>query len=101
MSDIGHEDAAVEAAEAAAAEAAAAATAAVISAAYVDAGSINKWSKNGFGNPVEKQSGKFSKDESELVRKAVEDYCVAKQVSSTLRFRSLVLDCTVLCTGSK
>ncbi|EEC45970.1 predicted protein [Phaeodactylum tricornutum CCAP 1055/1] len=42
----------------------------------------NKWSKNGFGAEVEKQSGKFSKDESELVRKSVEEFCAAKQIST-------------------
>ena len=42
----------------------------------------NKWSKNGYGNPVQKQSGKFSREESELVRKAVKDYCAAKQIST-------------------
>eukprot|EP00977_Amphora_coffeiformis_P018652 scaffold6634_cov158-Amphora_coffeaeformis.AAC.10 len=42
----------------------------------------NKWSKNGYGNPVQKQTGKFSREESELVRKAVKDYCAAKQIST-------------------
>jgi predicted site-specific integrase-resolvase len=42
----------------------------------------NKWSKNGFGAPVEKQSGKFSKEESEMVRKAIEEFCAAKQIST-------------------
>lgn len=42
----------------------------------------NKWSKNGFGAPVNKQSGKFTKQESELVRKSVEEYCAAKQIST-------------------
>jgi Myb-like DNA-binding domain len=46
------------------------------------AAAANKWSKNGFGAPVLKQSGKFSKDESECVRKSVEDYCAAKQIST-------------------
>jgi hypothetical protein len=41
-----------------------------------------KWSKNGFGEGVNKQqTGKFTKEESELVRKAVEDFCAMKQVS--------------------
>lgn len=43
--------------------------------------SNNKWSKNGYGAPVEKQSGKFGKDESETVRRAIEEYCNAKQIS--------------------
>ena len=42
----------------------------------------NKWSKNGYGNPVHKQSGKFSREESELVRKSVKEYCAAKQIST-------------------
>jgi hypothetical protein len=41
----------------------------------------NKWSKNGYGEGVSKQGGKFSKDESEIVRKAVEEYCAVKQIS--------------------
>ena len=42
----------------------------------------NKWSKNGFGAPVAtKQSGKFTKSESEMVRKAIEEFCSAKQIS--------------------
>jgi Myb-like DNA-binding domain len=41
----------------------------------------NKWSKNGYGASVEKQTGKFNKEESELVRNAIEEYCNAKQIS--------------------
>jgi len=42
----------------------------------------NKWSKNGFGAPVPtKQSGKFTKDESDIVRKAIEEFCVSKQIT--------------------
>ena len=41
----------------------------------------NKWSKNGFGLSVSKQTGKFSKEESETVRAAIEEYCNAKQIS--------------------
>jgi Myb-like DNA-binding domain len=41
----------------------------------------NKWSKNGYGAPVDKQTGKFSKEESELVKTAIEEYCAAKQIS--------------------
>jgi len=44
--------------------------------------SVNKWFKNGYGHNVNKQTGKFSKEESELVRKAVEEYCSAKQIST-------------------
>ena len=43
---------------------------------------FNKWNKNGFGVPVVKQSGKFSKEESDLVRKSVEEFCAAKQIST-------------------
>jgi hypothetical protein len=44
--------------------------------------SDNKWSKNGFGQGVTRQlTGKFSKEESEIVRKAVEDFCSMKQIS--------------------
>ena len=42
----------------------------------------SKWSKNGYGEGVPRQkTGKFSKEESEIVRKAVEDYCALKQIS--------------------
>jgi Myb-like DNA-binding domain len=43
----------------------------------------NKWNKNGFGAVVQKQSGKFSRAESELVRRAVEEYCHAKQIPTS------------------
>ena len=44
--------------------------------------SDNKWSKNGYGEGVTRQqTGKFSKEESEVVRKAVEDFCAVKQIS--------------------
>lgn len=42
----------------------------------------NKWSKNGYGAPVAtKQSGKFTKAESALVQKSIEEFCTAKQIS--------------------
>jgi Myb-like DNA-binding domain len=41
----------------------------------------NKWSKNGYGAPVDKTSGKFSKDESELVKKSIEEFCNARQIT--------------------
>jgi hypothetical protein len=47
-----------------------------------DAAANSKWSRNGFGAAVPKQVGKFSKQESEGVRKAVEEYCAAKQIST-------------------
>jgi hypothetical protein len=42
----------------------------------------NKWSKNGFGEPVTRDVGKFSREESETVRSAVEEYCAMKQIST-------------------
>lgn len=42
----------------------------------------NKWSKNGYGNPVRKQTGKFSPEETEIVRKSVKEFCAAKQIST-------------------
>lgn len=43
---------------------------------------MNKWSKNGFGAPVAaKQSGKFSKAESEKVRKAIAEFCDVRQIT--------------------
>ena len=42
----------------------------------------NKWSKNGFGEPVSRDVGKFSREESETIRNAVEEYCAAKQIST-------------------
>ena len=43
----------------------------------------NKWAKNGFGDNVPKRTagGKFTKEESELVRNAVHEFCAAKQIS--------------------
>ena len=40
-----------------------------------------KWSKNGFGAPVDITSGKFSKEESEQVKNAIEEFCNAKQIT--------------------
>lgn len=42
----------------------------------------NKWSKNGFGDPVVRDIGKFTREESEAVRRAVEEYCAVKQIST-------------------
>lgn len=42
----------------------------------------NKWSKNGFGEPCASQGGKFSKEESETVRRAVEEYCALKGITT-------------------
>jgi hypothetical protein len=43
----------------------------------------NKWSKNGFGAnvPSSKQTGKFTKAESEIIRQSIEQFCAAKQIS--------------------
>lgn len=49
----------------------------------IDSSTTNKWSKNGFGNPVPKQSGKFSREESEQVRKAVEEFCASKDIPTS------------------
>jgi hypothetical protein len=51
-------------------------------AAAVSATPNSKWSKNGYGQQVRKQSGKFSAEETELVRKAVTEFCAAKQIST-------------------
>jgi hypothetical protein len=40
----------------------------------------NKWAKNGFGS-TRQQTGKFSKEESTILRRAVEDFCAMKQIS--------------------
>jgi hypothetical protein len=42
----------------------------------------NKWSKNGFGDPVVRDIGRFSREESETVRRAVEEYCAVKEIST-------------------
>lgn len=39
-------------------------------------------SKNGYGAPVNKQTGKFTKQESEVVKKAIAIYCSAKGIST-------------------
>ena len=38
-----------------------------------------KWARNALGNNRQR-TGKFSREESEIVRKAVEEYCAMKQV---------------------
>lgn len=43
----------------------------------------NKWSKNGFGEPCPRSGGKFSRDETETVRRAVEEYCALKNISTS------------------
>jgi len=50
-----------------------------------EAGAVNanKWSKNGYGAPVNRQSGKFTREESELVQIAIKEYCAAKQIDTT------------------
>lgn len=48
-----------------------------------DLNANNKWSKNGYGEPCARSGGKFSREESELVRRAVEEYCSIKQISTS------------------
>lgn len=43
---------------------------------------INKWARNGFGVAVNQAVGKFSSEESDVVRRAVEDYCALKNIST-------------------
>jgi hypothetical protein len=46
------------------------------------AGNEGKWAKNSYGQEQARQkTGKFVREESEKVRKAVEDYCAMKQIS--------------------
>mmetsp|Transcript_23796 Transcript_23796/g.68875 ORF Transcript_23796/g.68875 Transcript_23796/m.68875 type:complete len:387 (-) Transcript_23796:150-1310(-) len=40
-----------------------------------------KWGKNGYGHGVSTVTGKFSKEESEKVRRAVKEYCAEKNIS--------------------
>mmetsp|Transcript_9954 Transcript_9954/g.15349 ORF Transcript_9954/g.15349 Transcript_9954/m.15349 type:complete len:511 (-) Transcript_9954:41-1573(-) len=47
-----------------------------------NAATENKWSKNGFGEPCPRGGGKFTRDETELVRAAVEEYCALKNIST-------------------
>ena len=42
----------------------------------------NKWSKNGYGEPCPRSGGKFTKEETETVRRAVEEYCAMKQITT-------------------
>jgi hypothetical protein len=44
--------------------------------------SSNKWSKNGYGLAVARASGKFTPQESDLCRRAVEDYCSLKNITT-------------------
>lgn len=48
-----------------------------------DLNTFNKWSKNGYGEACPRSGGKFSRDESESVRRAVEEYCSIKQISTS------------------
>jgi hypothetical protein len=43
----------------------------------------NKWSKNGFGEACPRSGGKFTREETELVRRSVEEYCAIKQISTS------------------
>jgi hypothetical protein len=66
-----------------AADAIAAAAAAGIPAIVTTGGPVeNRWSKNGYGvSCPPHSSGKFSKQESETVRAAIEEYCEAKGIT--------------------
>lgn len=43
----------------------------------------NKWSKNGFGEPCVRSGGKFTREETETVRRAVEEYCAMRQIPTS------------------
>ena len=43
--------------------------------------SNNKWKQNGFGEVTRQTTGKFSAEESAIVKNAVEEYCAMKQIS--------------------
>jgi len=43
----------------------------------------NKWSKNGYGQPCPRSGGKFSREETDTVRRAVEEYCATKNISTS------------------
>ncbi|GKY93929.1 hypothetical protein MPSEU_000359800 [Mayamaea pseudoterrestris] len=45
--------------------------------------SNNKWVKNGFGMAVPNSSGKFTNEESEMIRRSIEEYCSAKGISTS------------------
>jgi Myb-like DNA-binding domain len=45
------------------------------------AANANKWHQNGYGDVVPKQSGKFSREESDIIKAAIEDYCARKNTS--------------------
>ena len=42
----------------------------------------NKWNKNGLGQSINRSMGKFSAEESRLVREAIESYCKAHNITS-------------------
>ena len=50
---------------------------------YLASSADNKWSKNGYGQSVERDLGKFSSEESEVVRNAVQEYCSRKAISTS------------------
>ncbi|OEU18667.1 hypothetical protein FRACYDRAFT_150307, partial [Fragilariopsis cylindrus CCMP1102] len=41
----------------------------------------NKWNRNGFGGDGAIRTGKYNKEETETVKRAVENYCAVKQIS--------------------
>jgi hypothetical protein len=42
----------------------------------------NKWNKNGLGQSINRSMGKFSAEESRLVREAIESYCKAHNITA-------------------
>jgi Myb-like DNA-binding domain len=48
-----------------------------------DDDNLNKWSKNGYGVPVTWQPGRFTRDETELIKKAISEYCARKEIPVT------------------
>ena len=43
----------------------------------------NKWAKNGFGETCLRTGGKFTREETEAVRRAVEEYCAIRQIPTS------------------
>jgi len=64
-----------------AAAAAAAAAATFLQQHQEEAGETSRWSQGYTASEIPKQTGKFTKNESEIVQKAVESFCATKQIS--------------------
>ncbi|VEU33533.1 unnamed protein product [Pseudo-nitzschia multistriata] len=41
----------------------------------------NNWHKNGFGQGLKTRTGKYTKEETEIIKNAVKEYCTMKQIS--------------------